>query len=317
MTPVHDVFCDYLDITTPEDDWPALRDLIRPLLDEVGAILRASTAGRDLWQLGESGTVEATHRRNVVRLSHSGSGLAHLRAAGLFLAYLAEIGTVPHRVTRLDATLDVETPTPPVLRRLSARIKANALQVTRKRVSAQHVTRWTDLRDPRSGTMYIGPPRADVRPVIYDKQLERLGRGHPDPGVLTRYECRLRHRVGITLRDAAEPAPVFYHFMAPQIIEAPPGIRKWNPQDNGYSLPRRDPITPAARLVRRLEGNPDLLNSLELAATLGPAGTTLVHRTIDRLIRQRGAGDTPAETLPPSVASQLSVTRGHPPQPTP
>lgn len=299
MKQTTEVFCDFLSITTPHNDWEKLRGELDPLFDLSGASVDSNGSNGSVHRLGD-GTCKQLRRGSVCSISATGAFLTALRAANAFRGYLAALSTVPHRVTRLDATMDVREDAAPVIRSLTAAVNGpDGLSVTRKRLKRTDCTRYLTTRDDgqESGTLYLGQPRADVRPVVYDKQLERQSKGQPDPGPLTRYECRIRSRVGPTLRDADNPAPLFWHLMSPAILPRPPGVPLWSSCAEGYVLPPMQETTDAARLVRRLETSPDIESLLLLTHAVGEEGLPLLLRTLRRLhAGLGGAGVSPART---------------------
>jgi len=294
-----EVFCDFLSITTPHDDWSKLQGELDPLFDLTGASVDLKGSNVSIHRLGE-GTCKQLRRGSVCSISATGAFLTALRAVNSFRGYLAALSTVPHRVTRLDATMDVREDAAPVIRALTAAVNCpDGLSVTRKRLKRADCTRYLTTRDDgqESGTLYLGQTRADVRPVVYDKQLERQSKGYPDPGPLTRYECRVRSRVGPTLRDADNPTALFWHLMSPAILPRPPSTPPWSSCAEGYVLPPMEQTTAAARLVRRVETSPDIEALLLLTHGVGEEGLPLLLRTLRRLhAGLGGAGVTPART---------------------
>ena len=76
--------------------------------------------------------------------------------------------------------------------------------------------------------------------------------------------------MGISLKDAWEPAPVFWHFMAgvlEGIVTRPSNVPAWVPGGDsvGFALPPRSVLDPVQRLERRLEHSSDLPDLCELA----------------------------------------------------
>ena len=58
---------------------------------------------------------------------------------------------------------------------------------------------------------------------VYDKSFEALkNRGEVYPLPVTRYEVTARKDSGVTLRDAAEPAAIFWHIASPALIPSKP-----------------------------------------------------------------------------------------------
>jgi hypothetical protein len=159
-----------------------------------------------------------------------------------------------------------------------------------------------------TGTVYLGTRRADARMVIYDKQHERITRKLMDVGSLTRFELRLKTRSGVTLRDASQPAGVFWHYAAPEFLPAPSNAPEWVAGGSGYDLPPSEPLLASQRLLRKLEGSPEVAALLALAHACGPYGVELLISHLRE--RATGAkGGLPAltalqgESSSPGIAS--------------
>ena len=297
-----DAFCDFIGITVPAEVWDGLREDVEAELQSLGMGVEVDEDRAVLWRASDgTGTVKANRVGKVWALGTSGAVCAGLRAAGRFNDYLAAIGTRPHRVTRLDATIDVQADAAPLVATITRSGRNGELSLTRKSVKPSDVTAFTGVRADgvETGTVYVGARRADVRLVVYDKQHERASRKLPDTGPLTRYELRLRSGVGITLRDAAAPASVFWHFVDGVLsggpCERPDGVPVWAPEGSGFELERTAPPLPAQRLKRRVEASADLRSLITLAEACGPYGVELLIGHI-RSMATRGAGVSPAVT---------------------
>ena len=153
----------------------------------------------------------------VAVISASGAALAALRSVGAYAGYLRVLSSDVHRLTRLDVALDVLVDAPSVLDALYSRAKSGGVSLTRKALDPhRHVSRWQspDSAGLDTGTVYLGGKTSEVRARVYDKRLERIARGLPDPGSWLRAELTVTSAMGISLKDAWEPAPVFWRFMA-------------------------------------------------------------------------------------------------------
>ena len=129
------VFADFVQVTTPAGYWDALRDSVEPVLDMGGLHLVQDDSSSVLWRdFKGHGTVKATRRGRVWSLGASGSVLAALRGAQLLAEYLAGISSVPHRVTRLDAAMDVRGDAAHILPPLIEQGHAGLLSLTRKSI---------------------------------------------------------------------------------------------------------------------------------------------------------------------------------------
>lgn len=288
------VFCDFVQVTVPVDGWADLREAVQPVFDAAGlALAYDDNNGDALWRDRDTGTVKATRRGQVVALGASGAVLAGMRMLGLLHNYLAELGARHHRVTRLDLSMDVPEDTAPVIARLrDAAVDSEGVKLSRKRVLPQHVTRFVSRRPDGqdTGTIYLGSHQADVRLCVYDKRVERIARDMPDVGPLTRYELRLRTGTGITLRDAAEPAPAFWHYISPDVLPMRDGVPAWDPQGTGFALQPVDLPLPAARLLARVQASAEARALVELADKAGPYGRAMLFAEMTKLV-PAGDGD--------------------------
>ncbi len=290
------VICDKLDVTVPAEHADLILRL-RPFLDAAGFFLDWDSDAKLVLRSANDGTLVWSKRYGVMCLGVSGAACAALRASGQWLAFLAEIGATPHRVTRLDATLDLATEAAPRVRRLRRSGAAGTLKLTRKAVRPEHVEAHLSrcaLTSVETGSVYIGSKHADVRLVVYDKRHERFKATGVDVGPLVRYELRLRSGAGVTLRDVAEPAAVFWHHMGRGTLSAPPDAPAWSPQAEGYQLDRWAPPSAFQRLVGRVESSGEVLALVKLAAELGPYGVEVlvseILKVADRSVPSMGAG---------------------------
>jgi hypothetical protein len=290
-------FCDWLGVTVAAEDWDALRLDISDDLDSIGMHVAVDKPGEVLWRAG-MGTVKAVKRHRVWALGCSGAACSGLRVADRFNSYLAAIGTRPHRVTRLDASMDIQVDAAPIVAEVTRAGRAGELSLTRKKIRPIDVTTVLSARDSDgavTGTVYCGPKRSDARMVVYDKQAERKHRKLVDSGPLTRYELRLGSRTGVTLRDASEPELVFWHYASPDFLPRPEGMAEWDAYGTGFELSRVEPLLPYQRLLRRIEASGELVALVAAAESCGPRGLEFLISRIRRM--SKGAGEAPAESL--------------------
>lgn len=289
-----DVFCDDLRVTVPSDNWHDVRDAVQPVLDTLGAVVEYQSDEKTGWRY-DGGTAQAKRVGVVWSLSASGQMLAGLRLRSLYGQFLAAIGSSPHKVTGLHATMDVKAATPPVIEELLAKVVSdNGLRLSRKRIALSQVERRLQRQVDGSdtGTIYLGSKAAEVRAAVYDKRAERIAKGLPDLGYdLTRFELRLRG-VGASLRDAAEPTSIFWHYMAPDVLPIPDDVSPWESHALGVELNWPEPASPAERLKKRVLCSEDLASIVRLAKSF-PGGDGLLLS----LLRSR-LDDPSAEASP-------------------
>lgn len=288
-----EVFCDDLRVTVPAEAWVDLEDVLHGVLSDAGMAPEFKDDKRRHWRL-EGGLVRSEAFRMVRAVSASGQALARMRGLGLLGRFLSTLGSVPNKVTGLHATMDRQEPTAPVFERLMEKAaSAEGLRAGRKRIPVSDLQRYViRLHDGTdTGSMYCGPKTNEIRPVVYDKRQERLDKGLPDLGYdLTRYELRLRD-VGATLRDAYDPTSIFWHYMAPDFLQAPADVSPWVSRGEGFAIDHPEPLMPAQRLQRRFDGSADVADLIRLAGSF--------HGGVDylcTLIRKRADAVVPGRT---------------------
>lgn len=270
------VFCDYLGVTVPLEHADLL-DRVRPFLDLAGFAVDWDGDAKLVLRSRNDGTVVWQKRFGVWCLSASGGACSAIRASGQWLGFLAEIGATPHRVTRLDAAMDVVQDAAPEVQRLRAEGAKGLLSITRKSVRPEHVdTHLSNGATGETGTVYIGSRQAEARLVVYDKRHERFMATGEDVGPLTRYELRVKSGIGVTLRDVSEPTAVFWHHVGRSVLSAPAGVPEWVAGAEGYSIDRSGAPTAFQRLVSRVESSAEVLALVKLAAELGPYGVEVL-----------------------------------------
>lgn len=283
---VHDPFCDYLDVTLPVEHADEVRHLLFPLLASVGSETRDDG---ELWHVPHlrkcaggveanpglvglrPGTVKASRFGAVFRVSASGGVLSTLRAAGLYLHYLSVIGEFSHRVTRLDATLDLPVHAPPRVLALDAETTARGFSLGRKAVPPNQCSAWlgADRRGERTGLVYVGRrAKREICATVYDKRHQLETRDCPDPGPTLRVELSFSGQVGCTLRDAAAPGALFWWY-ARGLLDAPAGAPVWDRAGEGFHLDRPPPLDPVVAITRACERSPGLRTLIALSDRLG------------------------------------------------
>lgn len=297
-------FADFIGVTVPAGEWSDLHAELVPELEGLGMSLEVDSDQVKLWRTGGDGygTVQEKRIGQVWAIGVSGTVCAGLRVARRMQSFLAAVGSRPHRVTRLDASLDLPIDAAPVVARIAAAGRRGELALTRKAIAPNTVETHLGLRvdGVESGTVYCGSKSAEARMVVYDKRHERLSRKLPDAGDLTRFECRLRGGLGITLRDCAEPASVFWHHVAPDFLPRPDGVVAWAPGAEGFVLDKLEPPTPYARMLAVLDQSSDVRRLLTLADQVGPYGLRTLLARIEAMAR--GAGEPSPAVAPPDAS---------------
>jgi hypothetical protein len=242
---------------------------LKPHLDIFGLIEIAKGVYKSPSNYG-SGTLR--YREGVGKvavLSASGALLEYFRTFLMFHDYLYQISKFPSRVTMLHATADYAVDAPPAINALHKKALRGTVALTRKRVVPSQVKAILspDQFNRLTGTVYLGNrANADVWAKVYDKRHERLSKGYPDIGSRTRVEIAVQSDVGASLRDAADPAALFYHFASPELVEAPKDIYPWLPLSEGFDLPpdKPEPL-PMARVQSLLDFSDDVTRICTIA----------------------------------------------------
>ena len=305
-------FCDYVSCTTPREHYPEVSASLLELLRAAGG--HAEQDG--LLRLGERGTFKHQVKYGVGVYSLSGDALAELRRSRAVFDWLGEwltiIGAYSHRVTRLDAAVDIPAEASAVVGRFYQRARRGRVQITRKSFRPQEVKRWfgpavVDGRE--TGTVYLGARgKRDVTVRVYDKRnevLQRVVDDHGpltpellalnDPGPLVRYELEFGRKVEKTLRDVYEPAKLFWHYARESLLPGlePADVGSWEPHAVGFSVPRSESL-PAEQLRLLLDTSKDIQRAVVLADRCGLNGRDLLCHWLWTMGNPRRA-----EPLPP------------------
>jgi len=273
------IFCDWLDVTTPPDREHELRA-------SVGQLVCAAFGSKvhdDLYSLG-AGKVSIGFKYGVFRVSISGACVRCLEAQGLWENMLAELGDGPHRVTRLDAAADFDLDGADALAMLQAAYPLGKVRLSQRPIKVTELV-GTRADGRKTGTWYAGHRSgAEITCRVYDKAQQMLDTRQEEIPPRTRAELTIRK--GCTLRDAYQPDRVFWHYMAPAIVERPSEAPEWSSGwAEGWTMEKID-ILPAQRLKRLIERSPDLAAIVELADSLGPHGRSMALRQIEQRVRQ-------------------------------
>lgn len=276
------IFCDWLDVTYSPDDapYPAVNRLLLGAGFDVESHDRVTFTYR---HPSTRGVLVFGPSRRSMRVSASGTVCALLRALGLWQDFLFELSTSPHRVTRVDAALDLPMDGADLVAHMRTRHSTGQVNLTRKaiRTSTFLAVRPDDGRE--TGTWYAGHrQQARFTARVYDKAWEALEkRGELLPPTARVEVTAKGGDSGATLRDAANPAALFWQIASPAILEAPEGVPVWTPNsDLGWVAPQRD-FDAAAVLQRRVDSFAMLDALATLADDLGPEGRPYLLQLIE------------------------------------
>ena len=169
MTPP--IICDWLDVTfsPSEAPWPS----VNRLLLDAGFDAESADRSTFVYRLGRA-TVMFGPSRGALRASFSGSACAALRDHGTWSDLLSELSSVPHRVTRVDAALDLSIDGADLVDLMRKRYASGAVNLGRKAVQTSVVLSVRpDGRE--TGTWYAGRlTKARYTARVYDKAWEAL-----------------------------------------------------------------------------------------------------------------------------------------------
>lgn len=291
-----DPFADWLTVTFPRDFDAAVRDGLEAILGQLGAVARSDDQSIYLvgrltvdMKLAKIGAVYVKSKgQGFFMVSASGGVLDRMRDCGLFTDYLAFLGSFPHRITRLHASCDYAVVSPgEVVQGVKALASSGEVQLSRKAIPPASC-RWLfspGVGGVDTGTVYLGEQKkSDITAKVYDKQQERVSKGFPDPGSIVRIELSLGSELGLTLRDVADPAGVYYQYAGKMLVQRPEGLPEWSGNGEGFVLPPRVFVSPLDRLKRLLESSMELHQLVDLAvdAHKGHAAEVLA-----RIFRER------------------------------
>ena len=275
------IVCDWLDVTFSPTDCP-YPELNLLLLDAGFLVQRDAGGSRCYVPPAGRGMIQVTHSSRYAKVSLSGGACSSLRELGQFEQVLYVLSTSPHKVTRVDAALDVLTDASYVIESLSSRYPDGRVALGRKALPVKRIlsTR-PDGRD--SGTYYVGHrTAARFTARVYDKALEALEkRGELLPPT-TRFEVTARKDSGATLRDAALPAALFWHIAAPALLKLPEDVPVWQPNTDMTWTTKPHVFDPAATLRRRVEYSAELDALADVADSLGDEGRKYLLRLLER-----------------------------------
>lgn len=287
------IFCDYLDVTYAPDDCP-YPDLNILLLD-AGFLLARDRSGKRLYCAPDKrGTVVVTHSKRFAKISISGASCGFLRSAGYWLDTLSILSTSPHKVTRLDAALDLSLDAAPFIASLVRRYPSGWANLSRK---AQAITRVISTRSDgqESGTWYVGHSDSGRQSLrVYDKTLQMLQRYGETIPITTRVEVTASKDKGATLHDAESPTALFWSIAAPTVLTAPEGVPMWAPNLDTHWLAAPRAFVPAEILKRRIETSAELDALLQLADSVGPYGRDYMLNLLRSRVQAQDSDTTPA-----------------------
>lgn len=264
FAPRDEVICDWLDVTCSPDD--SFIEVLDDWLCGAGVGVKFRDERSIIYHINE-GVLKVDSKFNFHRASASGAFIGWLRELGLYRDYVNILGSVPHKVTRLDAALDVSADAPPILSCLCG-LYEGSYSFGRKALRTKTILE-TRLSDGAlTGTWYAGHmSKARVSCRVYDKQQERLNRGIVI-APKTRYEITFRKDYGASLWDALMPKSIFYTHSSGLISPPSSGFDEWS--SRGLVPWVSDPVDTDLTLDKFMRS---VEHSVELSYLMGKGGS--------------------------------------------
>lgn len=286
------IFCDYLDVTYAPDDCP-FPEMNQFLLGHDFKVARDTGGAVMYLPPNTRGAVLISHKSRYARISASGGICSHLREIGAWDDYLFILSTSPHKVTRIDAAMDVPTDGAGAIRVFQERYAGGSISLTRKSLKIDYILA---VRPDGcyTGTMSVGyGTAARFKAKVYDKAWEALCKRGEQLPPTTRFEVIACKDSGATLRDAALPDAIFWHIAAPALLQRPSDVPEWVPNMSCVYPPPKRAFDPAETLRRRIEHSAELEALGVLADSMGASGRDyLLHLIEKRLASPSAARDT-------------------------
>ena len=268
------MFCDWVNISVPEDSSHEVEQELRLILGMLGAVAGIRVGTSIVHRLDSGGTLKHTEKKGFSVFGASGGFISRLRIEGYFDNYLSIFASVPHRVTKMDIAHDVNSDAPPILKSLYRRAKKGDIKLTKKNLNPTQVK---FLQKPRydgedSETVYLGNRTSEVHAKVYDKMAELQDKSFNIHKPLTHYKLNITSKVGISLKDVHSPEPLFWRFMG-NVLPKPKNVPEWLPLgDNGFSIQPSAELLPAEVMRRKVDVSEEVASLLALADQCGENG---------------------------------------------
>lgn len=282
------VFCDYLRVSFHPEEHPL--DEVEMWLLEHGFFCSSSPDGSSSLEVAQwvfpmlpdpVGLIRLERRKSYALVSLSGAILAHLRQHRLLEAFCSELASHPHKVTRLDATLDFFADGAVVMSELRDSLAGfSDFPLYRNRLPLTYFLSPRESDGRETGTLYFGyRSRARITARIYDKQAQLASRGLVSPPVV---RVEITRCEGATLRDACLPDAIFWD-VAQSIITPPDFVEDWVPVD---FLPRKESrpeLLPYQVLSRGVDADLHLAKLIAYADSV-PNGRIILRNLLERAL---------------------------------
>jgi len=290
------VICDWLNVTCKPTD--SFADALCDWLDKHGYFVLFGDKSSTSYRVG-TGLLKISTMSNFHVASASGGVLSALREANLYRDYVNLLGSVGHKVTRLDAALDVAVDTPIVLSGLCRVYNKGLFSFGRKPLTVKRIIENRVSDNAESGTWYAGGHKSNARVVcrVYDKQLERASLGILTPPQ-TRYELTFKKDYGCSLWDAMYPKSIFYSHSSGLIDPPSDGYDVWD--SRGLVPWVSDPVDTTLTVEafrKRAMYSPDFIHLAKLASRFSSAGDEYLLSVFKSMLQEyRGDSGVPDKT---------------------
>lgn len=301
---------DFVSVTCSSDNTCVLD--LEGFLAAYSAFPQSIGEGKSVWRFP---SCEASHsiliqrRKRLHYFSFSGAALDHLRDLGIYTDIMWTLASVPSTVTRLDIAGDIPRDGADVMDELGAIVPGESSKLLgRKALPVEWFFSRRDSDARYTGTMYIGRgTKARLKLKVYDKAFERRSRASLLIPPTTRYELTYMKDYrggGISLRDACEPASLFWDGLPSALLDRPANVAPWSPSDAvGWSAGSVVTLLPAEVLARSLDSSPILDTWKDQADRMGPGGRVWLAR---KLLERLGVEVSGPLSLAPVVSSEAS-----------
>jgi len=270
-------FCDYLNITSPKENQPAIHALILPFVDALGCL----SPSEWLYSIPQGlGTFKMGLRGGVCVFSFSGGFLARLRELNLFNELLAVFAEFEYRISLMHVTCDFAVDSPKVLKAIYKVANKGLLNLTNKPIKPEHCFRIEAKNEfgVDTGSVYFGSKKnADIWGKAYDKRHERQVKGFEVDGQVLRLEFGVMSDVGATLRDVSVPYDLFFHIASRSLVEKPSDFRQWTPYGFGFELDKKEGVSDLQKLKGLVEYGSELSRAIKLARRIYGDDEGLTH----------------------------------------
>lgn len=255
MLHVSKPYCDKITATSHQSSFPIYSQHFADLAESIGGRVHINEQDRKDIRLANNESIIIQDQHKLTRVTINGQACATLRLLGHFGEALGIVGQLPHKVTEIHTKVDVHGDNLPALLAVAS---SEALASGFCSVPSTACRAMVEVRpdEQLSHNTYIGTRKAEIQRVIYDKRLERHFRGYRKfDESIDELSVELRTKSGVTrkglsLRDAYEAEPLFWHYMSEfPIIDQyrPADVKPWESSGSGFVVDRKM-RTPADRL---------------------------------------------------------------------